>query len=460
MDDEYTNTPTPSSTGDAESTVTGATTPRAKFPSDLKTLACTWPGCPKTFNRPARLRDHLNSHTNSRPFKCPYPDCDKDYIEDKHLKQHIKGTHTLERKHVCQRDGCGKTFATGTRLKRHQAVHDGADRFRCQDCGQSFRKRDTLNVHIRKEHLHVRAFQCSELGCDAGFDTKASLRRHREKEHGELRFWCAECPVQGDDGNKDDVRVGFTTEALLLAHMKQEHQNCLFCDFKSSSKWAMEEHVEVHHSGRTVEERKTVLCPHEGCNKSFTKKANLKTHIRSAHEGFRYVCGQVQIVGLDFGTWTDDQGCGDKFSSKARLEDHVRFKHLGFVRPKISQPEQSPADPLDEISGAASTKDIITCPSCNEPFLRYHDLGMHMARHHGNTEAATPSSAALDPSSFDMQLQDSVWPADDMPEENIFASEMDFDPPQDEWAEDEANILLLARDEGLDTNIDPALSLV
>jgi hypothetical protein len=85
---------------------------------------------------------------------------------------------------------------------------------------------------------------------------------------------------------------------------------------------------------------------------------------------------------------------------------------------------------------------------------------MHMARHHGNTEAATPSSAALDPSSFDMQLQDSVWPADDMPEENIFASEMDFDPPQDEWAEDEANILLLARDEGLDTNIDPALSLV
>ncbi len=84
MDDTYTNAPSPSSTGDAESVVTTATTPRAKFPSDLKTLACTWPGCPKTFNRPARLRDHLNSHTNSRPFKCPYPDCDKDYIEDKY----------------------------------------------------------------------------------------------------------------------------------------------------------------------------------------------------------------------------------------------------------------------------------------------------------------------------------------------------------------------------------------
>ncbi|KAK0389150.1 hypothetical protein NLU13_2725 [Sarocladium strictum] len=457
MDEEYTNPPTPSSTGDAESVVTAATTPRAKFPSDLKTLACTWPGCPKTFNRPARLRDHLNSHTNSRPFKCPYPDCDKDYIEDKHLKQHIKGTHTLERKHVCQRDGCGKTFATGTRLKRHQAVHDGADRFRCQDCGQSFRKRDTLNVHIRKEHLHVRAFQCSEPGCDAGFDTKASLRRHRDKEHGELRFWCAECGSQ-DGGTGGEHRVGFTTEAMLLVHMKQEHQNCLFCDFKSSSKWAMEEHVEVHHSGRTVEERKTVLCPHEGCNKSFTKKANLKTHIRSAHEGFRYVCGEAQVSGPDFSTWTGDQGCGDKFSSKARLEDHIRFKHLGFVRPKISQPEQAVTNPLDDISGATSTKVTIVCPACNEPFLRYHDLGLHIARHHGDLETNTPGRVAQDPSSFDMEIHDSVWPADDMTEENIFASEMDFDPPRDEWAEDEANILLLARDEALDVNIDPALS--
>ncbi|KAL2213271.1 putative C2H2 transcription factor [Sarocladium strictum] len=459
MDDTYTNAPTPSSTGDAESVVTTATTPRAKFPSDLKTLACTWPGCPKTFNRPARLRDHLNSHTNSRPFKCPYPDCDKDYIEDKHLKQHIKGSHTLERKHVCQRDGCGKTFATGTRLKRHQAVHDGADRFRCQDCGQSFRKRDTLNVHVRKEHLNVRPFQCSEQGCDAGFDTKASLRRHRDKEHGEARFWCAECPVKENGKDDDDTsRVGFTTEALLLAHMKQEHQNCMFCDFKSSSKWAMEEHVEVHHSGRTVEERKTVLCPYDDCDKSFTKKANLKTHIRSAHEGFRFVCGEASVSGTDFDAWTHDQGCGDKFSSKARLEDHIRFKHLGFVRPKLSQVEQPTVDPLDEISGAAVSKNMIVCAACNEPFLRQYDLELHVVRHHGGQDASTPIHAGIDLAALGISQEDSLWPVDDAPEENIFASAMDFDQPRDEWAEDEANILLLARDEGLEANIDPALS--
>jgi hypothetical protein len=35
---------------------------------------------------------------------------------------------------------------------------------------------------------------------------------------------------------------------------------------------------------------------------------------------------------------------------------------------------------------------------------------------------------------------------------------MDYEPCQDDWAEDEANILLLARDEGHDRNIDPALT--
>lgn len=216
--------------------------------------------------------------------------------------------------------------------------------------------------------------------------------------------------------------------------------------------------MEVHHSGRTVEERKTVLCPYDDCDKSFTKKANLKTHIRSAHEGFRFVCGEASVSGTDFDAWSHDQGCGDKFSSKARLEDHIRFKHLGFVRPKLSQPEQPTVDPLDEISGAATSKNMIVCTACNEPFLRQYDLELHVVRHHGGHNPSTPTHAGLDLAALGISQEDSLWPVDDAPEENIFASAMDFDQPRDEWADDEANILLLARDEGLDANIDPALS--
>ncbi|KAJ3488776.1 hypothetical protein NLG97_g6134 [Lecanicillium saksenae] len=463
-EDDVTTVQTPSSfAGDMESPVTVATTPRAKFPSDLKTLPCTWPGCPKTFNRPARLRDHLNSHTNSRPFKCTYEGCDKDYIEDKHLKQHIKAVHTNERKHVCQREGCGKSFVTGTRLKRHQAVHEGADRFRCPDCGQSFRKKETLHKHVLKEHKGESPHQCAEPGCDAKFESKGALKRHHQKIHGELKFWCSDCALQkGPDGT--EKHVGFTTQLLLQAHMKLEHQNCLFCDFKSSSEAEMVSHIDMHHSGKTLNDRRTFNCDHAGCVKSFTKKSNLRAHKRTAHEGFRFICGEVDlsnVAGLE--AWSNADGCGDKFCTKVRLEDHVRYIHLRQERPKASSAARSPAsdgdsDMIDEISGVQiQAKKTIACAHCPQAFARYFDLEVHMSAAHAAPEALFAESGEQKPF-----LEDGVFGGgnadDDDGGDAIFAAEMHYEPPRDEWLDDEVGIMLLARDSpALDAHIDPLL---
>ncbi|KAM0263038.1 hypothetical protein ACHAQJ_001417 [Trichoderma viride] len=458
--DDYTPSSSPGSSADVESTVTAATTPRIKFPSEYKTLACSWPGCPKSFNRPARLRDHMNSHTNSRPHKCPYDGCDKDYIEDKHLKQHIKATHTNDRKYVCQRDGCGKTFVTGTRLKRHQLVHEGADRFRCQDCGQSFRKKETLNKHVRKEHQGLPAHQCPEPTCPSAFDSKGALNRHREREHGPLKFWCMECaPQMREDGTT--YRVGFTTDPQLQSHMRQEHQNCMFCDYKSSSLWELETHIEIHHSGKTVEDRKTVACPYAGCDKKFTKKSNLNVHFRTAHEGFRFICGEVELTGPGLETWTNDQGCGDKFSTKVRLEDHIRFIHLGQERPKLTKTDKSAAtDIIDEISGVTNVKkQTLRCSQCNEGFIRYFDLNAHIAFAH--TPNTTIDSIPFDnPSIFNPDanaIEQATWP-EDFAQGDIFSSQMTYGASQDGWIDNDASLLMLARGEtGLDDKIDPTL---
>ncbi|QPC74252.1 hypothetical protein HYE68_005004 [Fusarium pseudograminearum] len=470
VEDDVTSAHTPYSAQgpDSPQTInTAATTPRPKFPSDLKTLACTWPGCPKTFNRPARLRDHLNSHTNSRPFKCPYDGCDKDYIEDKHLKQHIKAVHTLERKHVCTKEGCGKSFVTGTRLKRHQAVHEGEERFRCQDCGQSFRKKETLSKHVRKDHQGLPALQCSEQGCQQAFDSKAALKRHREREHGEAKFWCGECSLQKmPDGTEQ--RVGFTTEVLLQAHVRQEHQNCIFCDFKPVSRWDLEKHVEMHHSGQSVEDRKNIPCPFDECNKKFTKKSNLNAHIRTAHEKFRFVCGEVDLSGAELPGWTNDQGCGDKFSTKGRLEDHIRYssKHLGEERPKLSKPEPSQeVNLIDELSGAATQADrTISCPHCYEAFVRYHDRDTHVDLFHppNPDSSLVLSGDYLDPAlCFDSSFPNTPsWPGI-MSEDEIFAASMEYGTPHDDWPEDESNILLLARESTIqDPLVDPALGAI
>lgn len=463
-DDDYTTPQTPSSVADVDSPVTVATTPRTKFPSDLKTLACTWPGCPKTFNRPARLRDHLNSHTNSRPFKCPYDGCDKDYIEDKHLKQHIKAAHTNERNHVCQVPGCGKSFVTGTRLKRHQAVHEGADRFRCEHCGQSFRKKETLGKHVRKEHLGLSPFQCNEAGCNEAFDSKGALKRHQDKIHGDIKFWCSECGIQtSPDGTEQ--HVGFTTELLLQAHIRKEHQNCMFCDFKSSSQSEMLSHIDKYHSGKTVKDRKTVLCPYDNCTKAFTKKSNLNAHIRTAHEGFRFICGQVPLGGgPGFEGWSDSQGCGDKFSTKVRLEDHVRYIHLGQERPKVVVDKPSPddVDVIAEMAGMKGLERNIACPNCTAMFTRYYDLNAHLDEAHA-PQQMDPSQpfAPLEDAVFGQGLPSSSWIGGHGDDEEIFAAEMEYGPPPDEWVQDEADIMLLARDSpSLQHSIDPSLDLV
>lgn len=472
-EDDVTPVQTPSSfAGDMDSPMTVATTPRAKFPSDLKTLPCTWPGCPKTFNRPARLRDHLNSHTNERPFKCTYAGCDKDYIEDKHLKQHIKAVHTNERKHVCPREGCGKSFVTGTRLKRHQAVHEGADRFRCPDCGQSFRKKETLHKHVLKEHKGESPHQCAEPGCDAKFESKGALKRHHQKIHGEPKFWCSECAMEkGPDGT--EKHVGFTTHPLLQAHMKLEHQNCMFCEFKSSSQAEMISHIDMHHSGKTVDDRRTFSCDHAGCVKSFTKKSNLRAHKRTAHEGFRFVCGEVDlsnVCGLE--AWSNADGCGDKFCTKVRLEDHVRYIHLRQERPKpaSASASRSPAadeaeDIIDEISGVQmQAKKTIRCAHCPLVFARYFDLEAHVADAHA---APPPEELFAEMGEQQPFAEEGMFGGADEEEEEdgdedgIFAAKMHYEPPRDEWLDDEAGIMLLARDSpALDTHIDPALGSI
>ncbi|KAK3296103.1 uncharacterized protein B0H64DRAFT_397414 [Chaetomium fimeti] len=368
-----------------------------KFPSDLKTIPCTYPGCPKTFNRPARLAAHLRSHTNDRPHRCGYEGCGKTYMEEKHLAQHIKGSHTHEKKYACAEPGCGKSFVTATRLRRHAAVHEGAERFRCRGydgCALSFRKHQTLQRHVRVAHLGAAAFVCSAAeDCEAGFDTAGALRRHVEREHGEVRFWCEEC---GNEEDGDGRRVGFRTLLMLQAHMRKEHVNCVFCDVKCGSQAELERHVDMYHSGTTVEDRKTVECPWEGCGKKFTRVPNLNTHIRTAHEGLRFVCGQVDTYQVeDIADWNwQEEGCGQGFISKLKLEEHVRYVHLGRKRPpKLYTVKSALPGEDDEMSAALPTRTIpCSAEGCDAMFIRHADLDKHLRKHHPE-----PEGDAIDP---------------------------------------------------------------
>lgn len=323
-------------------------------------------------------------------------------MEEKHLRQHIKSVHNDERSYVCAEPDCGKSFTTATRLRRHQAVHEGQERFRCRDyppCNQFFRKRQTLDRHIRSEHLQVAAFPCDHKDgmsgdvCTQAFETSAALRKHQQEAHSDTQFYCEECSAKPvGDGSGQHRRKGFATQAQLQTHFKETHFDCMFCGLHFTGRTSLDAHVEAQHTKpKTVEERKTFACTWSGCIKKFTKASNLNAHIRSVHQGLRFVCGEVDLTGTpDLGYWSRFDGCGEGFVTKANLENHVRYVHLKYERPETTQAPakskpQVSTSMLGELVGASETsRRTLSCPiaGCAARFVHHGELDAHLKSEH------------------------------------------------------------------------------
>ena len=383
-----------------------------RHPSDLKTIHCPYENCNKSFNRPAKLSQHLRSHTNTRLFNCPHAPCTKDFLRESHLKHHVKSAHSDVRDYICEWQGCGKSFITATRLRRHHAAHEGREKFRCTvtDCGQTFRKHGTLQKHVTTIHEGRHPYVCELLNdngvkCGAGFDTEGRLESHAGRIHGTKKFLCTVCPFQQDEGTQSpdlgENGAAFPSHAALQAHIQNEHPpTCTECGLKCTSKSALKSHVEVLHGGLDVNERKVHVCPEPDCGRAFTKKGNMNAHIQIGHAGKRFVCGAVDLKTLNHvGNWDGSDACGEASTSKRNLERHICTIHLGLDASGKSRKKgkhQSLAEPahnnqvsaLTRLTGSGyetATGRNVTClvQGCNHRFVREYDLEIHLQSRHG-----------------------------------------------------------------------------
>ena len=376
-----------------------------KYPSQLKTQHCPYPDCSKSFNRRARLNEHLHSHTNTRPFKCPHPPCEKDFLRKTHLSHHVKSTHSDVRDYLCAWDGCGKVFLTGTRLKRHHAAHEGREKFKCSvdGCGQTFRKHATLQKHTTSVHEGRPRYVCEKQGedgtiCGAGFETAAKLKTHHGRVHGTSRFWCTLCTSnemfdQPSTGVQE--RLAFTTYGELQTHNRTVHPpSCETCNTKFQTLKELKRHVEAEHGDLDPLSRPEHICTEPGCGRSFTKKGNLIVHTKTVHAGEKaFVCGSVDPTTLNnVSDWLGHDSCGRAFTTKKNLEEHIRTAHLGLEHSRKSKqnPKKNKVKRATEVGRLTGTayEEVgheIPClrAECEFRFAREYDLDMHLQSKHG-----------------------------------------------------------------------------
>jgi len=387
--------------------------PSPRHPSDLnKNHSCPYGDCDKSFNRPAKLAQHIRSHTNTRPFVCPHAPCTKNFLRESHLKHHIKSAHSGVRDYVCEWEGCGKTFITATRLRRHHAAHEGREKFRCTvaGCGQTFRKHGTLQRHIITIHEGRDPFKCAELNddgqkCGAGFDTEGKLKSHIGKVHRTKMFVCTICSLENDAGDagrvEDELEMIFPSHGALQAHMTSEHPpTCTECGLKCTSQSALKSHTEVIHGDLSIDGRRTHVCPEPYCGRGFTKKGNLNAHIQISHAGKRFICGVVDPSTLNnVNGWDGSDACGEPSTSKRNLERHIRGVHLGLESSAKAKRKgkrgvgegpsrKNEVSLLTRITGCGyiseSDRQILCLfQGCDYRFTRDYDLGIHLQSRHG-----------------------------------------------------------------------------
>uniref|UniRef100_A0A8C5EIT2 C2H2-type domain-containing protein n=1 Tax=Gouania willdenowi TaxID=441366 RepID=A0A8C5EIT2_GOUWI len=145
--------------------------------------------CDTTFTTSGSLRRHMTTHSDVRPYMCPY--CQKTFKSSPNCRKHMK-THRLDgiRWHGCPY--CSKEFKKPSDLVRHIRIHTHEKPFKCKQCFRAFAVKSTLTHCVSenppRSHTGERPYKCVQ--CSRGFASSGVLKAHIRTHSGLKAYKC------------------------------------------------------------------------------------------------------------------------------------------------------------------------------------------------------------------------------------------------------------------------------
>jgi len=292
-------------------------------------------------------------------FKCQF--CLKSFKKKLDLIRHER-THTGEKPFQCEI--CKKTFAQKGDLVRHERIHTGEKPFKCGVCSKKFPDLGNLNRHL-KIHTGVKNFKCDV--CGKHFTQKASLSLHLKIHIGDKNFACNICDKS--------FTLKFTLDQHLKVHTGEKPYKCKICDKSFSHKRSLDVHMVVHTG------EKPYSC--DNCDKSYADPSGLRHH-RKRCNGQSLQNETASISELQDETVLQREENIDNTGNNSNHTENNFIEISDIIKSEISESQEKFRQ--QEISAITSYNPYL-CVECWSSFSIESDFINHKITCHGNTSS-------------------------------------------------------------------------